>query len=145
MIHRSDSGGTTRATASDTSGNIARGPVWNSSGCSASRAASQAIRFGHSSPAGEPWITLSSMISRTGRFSTVYCTNSGSSASMSIVQVFWGLDKKLAQRKHFPSVNWLSSYSKYMQALDPFYEEFDREFVTLRTRTKEILQMVERQ
>jgi vacuolar-type H+-ATPase catalytic subunit A/Vma1 len=30
-----------------------------------------------------------------------------------VVQVFWGLDKKLAQRKHFPSVNWLISYSKY--------------------------------
>lgn len=27
--------------------------------------------------------------------------------------MFWGLDKKLAQRKHFPSVNWLISYSKY--------------------------------
>jgi len=38
------------------------------------------------------------------------------------VQVFWGLDKKLAQRKHFPSVNWNISYSKYMcvsLALDP--------------------------
>ncbi|KAE8673405.1 V-type proton ATPase catalytic subunit A [Hibiscus syriacus] len=35
------------------------------------------------------------------------------SATLSIVQVFWGLDKKLAQRKHFPSVNWLISYSKY--------------------------------
>jgi hypothetical protein len=32
---------------------------------------------------------------------------------MSCLQVFWGLDKKLAQRKHFPSVNWLISYSKY--------------------------------
>ncbi len=31
-------------------------------------------------------------------------------------QVFWGLDKKLAQRKHFPSVNWLISYSKYTKA-----------------------------
>lgn len=30
-----------------------------------------------------------------------------------VPQVFWGLDKKLAQRKHFPSVNWLISYSKY--------------------------------
>lgn len=30
-----------------------------------------------------------------------------------LLQVFWGLDKKLAQRKHFPSVNWLISYSKY--------------------------------
>ena len=32
------------------------------------------------------------------------------------MQVFWGLDKKLAQRKHFPSVNWLISYSKYTKA-----------------------------
>merc|ERR1711915_734991 len=38
------------------------------------------------------------------------------SATLSIVQVFWGLDKKLAQRKHFPSVGWLRSYSKYLKA-----------------------------
>ena len=38
-------------------------------------------------------------------------------ATLSIVQVFWGLDKKLAQRKHFPSVNWLISYSKYVLAV----------------------------
>jgi len=62
------------------------------------------------------------------------------SATLSIVQVFWGLDKKLAQRKHFPSVNWLQSYSKYMKALDPFYEKFDPDFVPLRTKIKEILQ-----
>ena len=36
------------------------------------------------------------------------------SATLGIVQVFWGLDKKLAQRKHFPSINWLISYSKYV-------------------------------
>ena len=29
------------------------------------------------------------------------------------MQVFWGLDKKLAQRKHFPSINWTISFSKY--------------------------------
>ena len=34
-------------------------------------------------------------------------------------QVFWGLDKKLAQRKHFPSVNWLISYSKYTKVRPP--------------------------
>jgi V-type H+-transporting ATPase subunit A len=62
------------------------------------------------------------------------------SATLSIVQVFWGLDKKLAQRKHFPSVNWLQSYSKYMKALDPFYEKFDPDFVPLRTKVKDILQ-----
>jgi hypothetical protein len=33
------------------------------------------------------------------------------------LQVFWGLDKKLAQRKHFPSVNWLISYSKYSKVI----------------------------
>jgi len=62
------------------------------------------------------------------------------SATLSIVQVFWGLDKKLAQRKHFPSVNWLQSYSKYLKALDPHYEQSDPEFVSLRTKIKEILQ-----
>ena len=39
-------------------------------------------------------------------------------ATLAIVQVFWGLDKKLAQRKHFPSVNWLISYTKYMRVLE---------------------------
>jgi len=62
------------------------------------------------------------------------------SATLSIVQVFWGLDKKLAQRKHFPSVNWLLSYSKYEKALDTFYDKFDPEFTGLRRTVKEILQ-----
>ncbi|KAJ1725565.1 H(+)-transporting V1 sector ATPase subunit A [Coemansia erecta] len=65
------------------------------------------------------------------------------SATLSIVQVFWGLDKKLAQRKHFPSVNWSLSYSKYMNALEPYYESADPEFVSLRTKCKEILQTEE--
>jgi len=54
--------------------------------------------------------------------------------------VFWGLDKKLAQRKHFPSINWLISYSKYLRALDDFYDKNFPEFVPLRTKVKEILQ-----
>ncbi|GFO47808.1 V-type proton ATPase catalytic subunit a [Plakobranchus ocellatus] len=61
-------------------------------------------------------------------------------ATLNIVQVFWGLDKKLAQRKHFPSVNWLISYSKYERALDEFYERSYPEFVPLRNKCKEILQ-----
>ncbi|KAI9293577.1 V-type proton ATPase catalytic subunit A [Neoconidiobolus thromboides FSU 785] len=65
------------------------------------------------------------------------------SATLGIVQVFWGLDKKLAQRKHFPSVNWSQSYSKYMKALEPYYEKADSEFIGLRTKCKEILQMEE--
>lgn len=62
------------------------------------------------------------------------------SATLGIVQVFWGLDKKLAQRKHFPSINWLISYSKYMRALDEYYDKNYYEFVPLRTKIKEILQ-----
>ncbi|KAJ2881669.1 H(+)-transporting V1 sector ATPase subunit A [Coemansia aciculifera] len=65
------------------------------------------------------------------------------SATLGIVQVFWGLDKKLAQRKHFPSVNWSLSYSKYMNALEPYYERSDPEFVSLRTTCKQILQTEE--
>ena len=61
-------------------------------------------------------------------------------ATLSIVQVFWGLDKKLAQRKHFPSVNWTISYSKYMRVLDPYFNEnFDPLYSKLKNRAKEIL------
>jgi len=61
-------------------------------------------------------------------------------ATLGIVQVFWGLDKKLAQRKHFPSVNWSSSYSKYERALEEYYDNHFPEFQPLRTKFKEILQ-----
>lgn len=54
--------------------------------------------------------------------------------------MFWGLDKKLAQRKHFPSVNWLLSYSKYDRALEGYYQNFDPEFITLRAEAREVLQ-----
>jgi len=64
-------------------------------------------------------------------------------ATLGIVQVFWGLDKKLAQRKHFPSVNWLISYSKYMRALEDFYDKEYPMFITYRTKVKEILQVEE--
>jgi len=62
------------------------------------------------------------------------------SATLSIVQVFWGLDKKLAQRKHFPSVNWLQSYSNYTRALDEYYDANHPEFVSYRTKFRQILQ-----
>jgi len=70
-----------------------------------------------------------------GDFSDPVC-----SATLGIVQVFWGLDKKLAQRKHFPSLNWLLSYSKYLRALDPWFETNFPEFPPMRTIVKEILQ-----
>jgi V-type H+-transporting ATPase subunit A len=55
------------------------------------------------------------------------------------VQVFWGLDKKLAQRKHFPSINTSVSYSKYTNVLDKYYEKDYPEFPRLRDRIKQLL------
>merc|ERR1711943_43995 len=52
-------------------------------------------------------------------------TDPVTSATLSIVQVFWGLDKKLAQRKHFPSLNWNISFSKYIRILEPFFNQYD--------------------
>merc|ERR1711862_1046172 len=62
------------------------------------------------------------------------------SATLGIVQVFWGLDKKLAQRKHFPSLNWNISFSKYIKVLDPFFSDFDPEYSHLQRSMGEILQ-----
>merc|ERR1712203_479554 len=67
-------------------------------------------------------------------------TDPVTSATLSIVQGFWGLDKKLAQRKHFPSVNWNISFSKYIRILEPYFEKFDAEYQTLQQEIKEILQ-----
>jgi len=61
-------------------------------------------------------------------------------ATLSIVQVFWGLDKKLAQRKHFPSLNWLISYTKYMQVLEPYFNNMDPRYSYLRNQARNILQ-----
>merc|ERR1712113_1141752 len=51
-----------------------------------------------------------------------------------------GLDKKLAQRKHFPSVNWNISFSKYIRILEPYFEKYDAEYSMLQQKMKEILQ-----
>lgn len=64
-------------------------------------------------------------------------------ATLGITQVFWGLDKKLAQRKHFPSINTSISYSKYTNVLNKYYDANYPEFPTLRDRIKEILSNAE--
>lgn len=61
-------------------------------------------------------------------------------ATLATVGVFWGLDKKLAQRKHFPSVNTSISYSKYTQALETWYEQHFAEFPALRQTVRNVLQ-----
>ncbi|KAG0684318.1 H(+)-transporting V1 sector ATPase subunit A [Pichia californica] len=64
-------------------------------------------------------------------------------ATLGITQVFWGLDKKLAQRKHFPSINTAISYSKYTNVLGKFYDSNYPDFATLRDKIREILSNAE--
>ena len=45
-----------------------------------------------------------------------------SQATMRIVKVFWGLDANLAYRRHFPAINWLTSYSLYRDRLEDWYK-----------------------
>jgi V-type H+-transporting ATPase subunit A len=61
-------------------------------------------------------------------------------ATLSIVQVFWGLDKKLAQRKHFPSVNYSISFSNYDNQLQKFYQGFNPDFMKYKSTIKQLLQ-----
>merc|ERR1719473_1823570 len=88
------------------------------------------------SPQREGSITIVGAVSPPGGDFTDPVT----SATLSIVQVFWGLDKKLAQRKHFPSINWNISFSKYIRVLEPFFEKYDPEYQMLQQKMKEILQ-----
>jgi len=62
-------------------------------------------------------------------------------ATLRIVKVFWGLDDRLAARKHFPAINWLTSYSLYAERLgDYLTEQVGRDFVDLRESAMSILQ-----
>ncbi|HLG23449.1 MAG TPA: V-type ATP synthase subunit A [Candidatus Nanoarchaeia archaeon] len=44
-------------------------------------------------------------------------------STLRVTKVFWALDAKLAQRRHFPSINWLTSYSLYRETLKQWYEK----------------------
>jgi len=61
-------------------------------------------------------------------------------STLSIVQVFWGLDKKLAQKKHFPAVNWHISFTKYDRPLKEFYKDSNPSFLKDIALAKKILQ-----
>ncbi len=57
------------------------------------------------------------------------------------VRTFWGLDRALAYARHFPSINWLTSYSEYAADLAPWYDEnVGLNFVPCRTRIANLLQ-----
>ena len=46
-----------------------------------------------------------------------------SQSTLRVTKVYWKLDSKLAQRRHFPSINWLDSYSNYKEILAPWYSK----------------------
>jgi len=61
-------------------------------------------------------------------------------STLAIVQVFWGLDKKLAQKKHFPAVNWSISFTKYEKPLRSYYDARDPTFMKYVAQVQRILQ-----
>ncbi len=64
-----------------------------------------------------------------------------SQATMRIVKVFWALDSSLAYRRHFPAINWLNSYSLYLDSLKPWYDEhLGKQFMMNRDKSMSILQ-----
>ena len=64
-----------------------------------------------------------------------------SQATMRIVKVFWALDSSLAYARHFPAINWLTSYSLYVDSLKPWYEAtFGEEYMANRDKAMSILQ-----
>ena len=64
-----------------------------------------------------------------------------SQATMRIVKVFWALDSSLAYARHFPAINWLTSYSLYMDTLRGWYtEQFGEKYMQNREKAMHILQ-----
>ena len=64
-----------------------------------------------------------------------------SQATLRIVKVFWRLDADLAYQRHFPAINWLSSYSLYLDSLGKWFDsQTDGEWMRLRGEMMRILQ-----
>ena len=64
-----------------------------------------------------------------------------SQATLRIVKVFWCLDSSLAYKRHFPAINWLQSYSLYIDKLTAWYEQnVSKDFPSLRMETIKLLQ-----
>ena len=64
-----------------------------------------------------------------------------SQGTMRIVKVFWALDAQLAYKRHFPAINWLNSYSLYLDSLKPWFDEnLGPEFMQNREQAMSLLQ-----
>lgn len=65
-----------------------------------------------------------------------------SQATLRIVKVFWGLDASLAYKRHFPAINWLTSYSLYQDKVDVWADKnVDENFSEQRTEAMRLLQV----
>jgi len=61
--------------------------------------------------------------------------------TLRVTRVFWGLDANLANRRHFPAINWLTSYSLYMDDMADWYKSnVSKDWIDLRKEALEILQ-----
>ncbi len=64
-----------------------------------------------------------------------------SQATLRIVKVFWGLDSALAYKRHFPAINWLTSYSLYIDSIGSWFNEnVDNSWLELRQKLMTLLQ-----
>ena len=64
-----------------------------------------------------------------------------SQGTLRVVKTFWSLDASLASSKHFPSINWLNSYSLYLDILEPWYiKNVGEEFVSDKKQAMQLLQ-----
>ena len=64
-----------------------------------------------------------------------------SQATLRIVKVFWGLDANLAYKRHFPAINWLTSYSLYLDSVGGWFDEnVANDWMELRQRMMTLLQ-----
>jgi len=65
-----------------------------------------------------------------------------SQGTLRIVKVFWGLDAGLARQRHFPAINWLSSYSLYPPSLDQWFRDnIEQDYPEIRTAISGLLQI----
>ncbi len=61
--------------------------------------------------------------------------------TLRLTKTFWALDSSLADKRHFPSINWTKSYSRYTQVLDTWFDEHvDDDWSQLRKQTAQLLQ-----
>ena len=64
-----------------------------------------------------------------------------SQATLRIVKVFWGLDSSLAYKRHFPAINWLTSYSLYVDSMGKWFNEtVSEDWMALRQEMMSLLQ-----